>query len=270
LSPPTAGGFSKGGTMAEGNEHVRAISDSPFCWQSKVALRRIREAFDAEKSVASALGVYFALTEIASDMQAESFQTTHAYIAQKSGLSPRTVQDRLAGLAEIGLVEIKTPALKAPSTYRLLPVEQPLQNDTQPLLNVQQRAKKAPLLTSEESKEKSMKESKYVSNDDVLADASASDLLLEKYQQKVMLAEVEASLGSDYEKPFHIPTSEEVMEFATQHDLNFDAVDKFLFDREQDGWQIKKLDGTVEPVFDWQKFITAFSEKYDRDRTGLS
>ena len=126
-------------------------TEKPFAWQSKAALRKIRDSFDAEKIVASALGVYYALTEIASDKETEIFQTTHAYIAQKSGLSPRTVQTRLVGLAEIGLVEISTPALKAPSTYRLLSVQQPLPN-------VRQRTKNTPLPPLEKHQKKSLEE----------------------------------------------------------------------------------------------------------------
>lgn len=151
---------------------VREIGDSPFCWQHKVALRKIRESFDAEKAVASAIGVYNALTEIASDEQMEIFTTTHAWIAQKSGLSPRTVHNRLTGLAEIGLVEISTPIMKAPSTYRLLAVTQPLQNDTQPLQSVLQRTKKAPLQSLEESIEESPEESLKKKSADLLFEIS--------------------------------------------------------------------------------------------------
>jgi hypothetical protein len=132
---------------------MRAIKAAPFCWQHKAALRKIREAFDAEKSVASALGVYHALTEIASDKESESFETTHGWIAHKSGLSPRTVQDRLAGLSQIGLVEISTPALKSPSTYRLLSVPQPLPN-------ARQRAKNESLPTLEQGENKELNKGK--------------------------------------------------------------------------------------------------------------
>lgn len=135
----------------------RKINDAPFCWQSKPARRKIRDSFDAEKTVSSALGVYDALTEIASDKESETFQTTHAWIAQKSGLSPRTVQDRITGLAEISLVKVFTPALKSPSTFTLLAVPQPLQSDRQPLPSVRQRTKKAPLRSLEEKDEENPK-----------------------------------------------------------------------------------------------------------------
>lgn len=97
----------------------RDISDGPWCWQSKAALRAIREGFDEEHGVTSALAVYLALTELASDRASETFQTTHAWIGGMTGLSVRTVQDRIKGLAELGLVTVVTPKLRAPSAYTL-------------------------------------------------------------------------------------------------------------------------------------------------------
>jgi len=67
-----------------------------------------------------------------------------------SGWSPRTVQDRLQELKEIGLVEISTPALKSPSTFRLLA-------DKQPLPNARQSSKKAPLPSLEQDKKNLLK-----------------------------------------------------------------------------------------------------------------
>lgn len=93
----------------------------PFCYQYKAPRRFIRTSLDATNDVASGLGVYDALTEIASDAGSEEFQTTIAWIASMSGFSKRTVQSRLADLEQLKLVEIRTPPLRAPSTYRLLP-----------------------------------------------------------------------------------------------------------------------------------------------------
>jgi DNA-binding Lrp family transcriptional regulator len=148
---------------------LRVCGKAPFCWQHKGALRKIREAFDAEKTVASALAVYLALTEIASDEEREVFQTTHAWISQKSGVSPRTVQDRLNGLAEIGVVQIITPALKSPSTYWLLPVSQPLPN-------ARQRTKTEPPPSSEEQKKNTTKNIKIVKRPLTKLTASAASM----------------------------------------------------------------------------------------------
>jgi hypothetical protein len=99
---------------------VRSAKDGPFCWQSKSARRKIRDAFDATNDVASALGVYDALTEIASDEQSETFKTAHAWIARMSGVSARTIQGRLKVFVELGLVAISTPKLREKSTYIML------------------------------------------------------------------------------------------------------------------------------------------------------
>jgi hypothetical protein len=121
--------------------------EAPYCWQSKLALKKIRECFDSAHTVQSAIAVYIALTEIASDSASSEFTTTHAWIAQRSGASVRTVTSRLRDLVEIGLVKIETPALKAPSNYTVMSVLQPLQNDLQ-------RTKSRSLPTSEEPKKK--------------------------------------------------------------------------------------------------------------------
>src|SRR5262245_45614493 len=66
--------------------------EPPFCWQSKIVRRRIRDAFDSSSNVLSALGVYDALTEIASDFNSERFQVSRAHIAAVSGASVTTVK----------------------------------------------------------------------------------------------------------------------------------------------------------------------------------
>ena len=96
-------------------------TNPPFAWQDKRVLRKIRDSFDSANTIASALGTYNALTVVASDKQVEEFQTTHAWLAGLSGFSERTVRDRVADLARLGIVAVSTPALRAPSTYRLLP-----------------------------------------------------------------------------------------------------------------------------------------------------
>src|SRR5688572_7960564 len=131
--------------------NTRQSSDGPFCWQSKAARRRIREAFDATNNVATALGVYDALCEIASDAQAETFTTTHAWIQRISGVGVSTIKNHLGVFSELELLRICTPALRAPSTYILISVSQRLTNDSQPPANVSQRPNIGGLATSEES-----------------------------------------------------------------------------------------------------------------------
>jgi hypothetical protein len=236
--------------MGENAKHsstspARTISDGPFCWQRKAALRKIRESFDAEKAVASAIGAYVALSEIASDEQSETFVTTHAYIALKSGLSPRTIASRLSELAEIGLVEISTPVMKAPSTYRLLPVTQPLQNDKQPLPNVLQRTKKASLQASEQSVEESKEQS----------------------VEKEGIA-LRSSLFKSEEIPFEVPTDEEfyhylnVLEDAgTSVDVEF--AESFFQQHEKSGWKIRG-----RRIRYWRRALVKFCGKCENDRSG--
>lgn len=89
----------------------------PFCWCSKLMLRKIREQIE---DYSTALGTYLALTVVASDLERDEFQTTHAWLAQLSGLSDRTVRSRLKDLERIEVISVDTPKLKAPSTYKLL------------------------------------------------------------------------------------------------------------------------------------------------------
>lgn len=106
--------------MREHTSH-RAPSASgkqePFAWCSKLMLRRIREQIE---EYSSALSVYVALCWVASDKERDEFVTTHGYLAQLSGCSEKTVRRRLADLTNAKVVQIETPAMKAPCTYRLL------------------------------------------------------------------------------------------------------------------------------------------------------
>lgn len=100
----------------------RSPKDGPWCWQSKAAHVLIRDSFDATHNVGSALAVYSALTEIASDAGAPSFTTTHAWISGMSGISVSTVQRHLKEFSALGLLAVSTPKLKAPSAYTLLAI----------------------------------------------------------------------------------------------------------------------------------------------------
>jgi len=149
----------------------RSAKDGPFCWQSKAVRRQIRDAFDASNNVATALGVYDALTEIASDAQAETFTTAHAWIASKCGVSQRTVQRLLKEFAAIGIVAVETPALRAPSRFTLLPFGNRGVTQCNPGVALRHSSKQPPCPTSEESDEESQK--KDLNN---LPPAKASDV----------------------------------------------------------------------------------------------
>src|SRR5450759_4220174 len=80
----------------------------PFAWQDKRVLRKIRQSFDSQHTVASALAVYNALTEIASDFQSPEFVTTAFHISNRAGLSERTAGERVRDLHRIGAIEVFT------------------------------------------------------------------------------------------------------------------------------------------------------------------
>ncbi len=88
-----------------------------FLWCDKAIMRRIRERLEDS---ASALGVYVALCEIASDEAKQEFTTTQAHIAAKAGLGVRTVGKRLQDLDGLGVIKMHTPELKVPSRFTLL------------------------------------------------------------------------------------------------------------------------------------------------------
>lgn len=78
------------------------MKTEPYAWAHKAVLRRIRtEVVDH----ASALLVYHGLCEAASDAQRdEGFRLTQKHVSQLSGLSTRTVRDRLADLERVGAI----------------------------------------------------------------------------------------------------------------------------------------------------------------------
>ncbi len=105
---------------------ARTPKDGAWCWLSKEALRRVREAFDESRDVSYALAVYAALSEIASNNKSETFQVPCSEIEQKSGVSRRKIAGVLGKLQLAGLVAISanfvTPESKErlPNTYTLL------------------------------------------------------------------------------------------------------------------------------------------------------
>ncbi len=99
---------------------ARAIDDGPFAWVSKAALRKIREGLENDNAVTSGIAVYVALAEIASDEQSPQFTTTQAHIAEKSGVSIRTVAARQQDLEELELILKIVPDLRAPAHFTLL------------------------------------------------------------------------------------------------------------------------------------------------------
>jgi len=94
-----------------------ALPSIAFFWADKAVTRRIREQIP---DVASALAVYHALAELASDNQAETFTATQAAIASKSGFKIRTVGSRLADLVRIRVIEMQVPEIRSAARFTLL------------------------------------------------------------------------------------------------------------------------------------------------------
>ena len=83
--------------------------EPPYCWQSKEALRKLREHLDGDSLLPYAIAVYVGMTENASDKKSETFTTLQSHIGGLAGnVSTKTVQRVLPILREIGLVQYET------------------------------------------------------------------------------------------------------------------------------------------------------------------
>ncbi len=94
----------------------------PWCWQQKLALRLIRDRMNGDSKAVYVLSTYHALTEIASDEAAETFKTSHPYLAGKAGCSVSQMKLALEELVGAGLILIETPKLRGPCSFTLLAV----------------------------------------------------------------------------------------------------------------------------------------------------
>jgi hypothetical protein len=104
-----------------------AKAEKPFCWQSKKALRAIRQVHGNDRSLPYLMSTYLALSEIASDEGRPKFTKSVADILAYAGGSYRKLTQSLAALHRLGVVRIKHNFFyqddgkgKSPSTYSLL------------------------------------------------------------------------------------------------------------------------------------------------------
>ncbi len=96
-------------------------TNGPFCWQNKETLRGIRESLDACANLPSILGVYHALTEIASNEQSNQFTATQSHIAQLAGgICTKTVGRCLKELRALEIISTELSQLKGPLRFDLL------------------------------------------------------------------------------------------------------------------------------------------------------
>jgi hypothetical protein len=97
--------------------------EEQYCWQETAVRRLIREVFDADGRQASALVLYAAMAEIASDEQSNTFTKSHDYIASLAGLTGKTSKRIMPIFEKIGIVHVQENAsngLQTPNTYTLL------------------------------------------------------------------------------------------------------------------------------------------------------
>lgn len=149
---------------------LRAIKDGPFSWQSKAALRRIREVAGESNrpSAASVIAVYVGLCELASDSQSEAFQASRGHIAGKACVNVRTADAALSLLEKCELVRIERRRIdettNLPSEYILLRYSGGIKSlggeINSPLANRQEKATTAPFLKNptEESEKNPVEE----------------------------------------------------------------------------------------------------------------
>ena len=87
--------------------------------------RAIREAFDADGRKCSALSIYDALTEIASNEQSDTFTKSHDYIASFAGLDGKTSKRIMPIFEKMKIVHVRrngSDGLQTANTYTLLPL----------------------------------------------------------------------------------------------------------------------------------------------------
>ena len=97
----------------------------PFCWLEKGKLRKIAEVFAEGRvgSLVAARSVMLALSEIASDKQCDTFVVALSYIAQRAGVTSKTVQRMTKTFKQLGFVKIRPRSengLKVSSDYTLV------------------------------------------------------------------------------------------------------------------------------------------------------
>src|SRR4029453_15226182 len=79
----------------------------PWCWLEKPKLRTIADVLEEGKhgNLTAARSVYLALGEIASDRQSETFTVATSYIAQRAGVTSKTVRRVIGILKKLGFLK---------------------------------------------------------------------------------------------------------------------------------------------------------------------
>jgi hypothetical protein len=102
--------------------HEKQVRE-PYCWQEKRILRTIRDVFEKRTGLkSSAIALYTALTEIASDYQSDTFTVNQTTIGNRAGLTDRTLRKILPIFQTLGVVTVKrnyVDGLERQTTYCL-------------------------------------------------------------------------------------------------------------------------------------------------------
>ena len=101
------------------------IRREPWCWLEKKKLRILADVFGEGRqgSLTAARSVILALSEIASDRQNDTFTVATSYIAQRAGVTSKTVRRMITTLKKLGFVFVRSRSgngLKITSEYTLM------------------------------------------------------------------------------------------------------------------------------------------------------
>lgn len=85
---------------------IRDLRSGGFCWVGCRELAAIKRTFTGKERT-TALGIYLALTELANEARAQSFQASRTAIAGEAGVSPRTLDRYAEVFVELGLLAVE-------------------------------------------------------------------------------------------------------------------------------------------------------------------
>ena len=103
----------------------------PWCWLEKPKLRTIADVLEEGKhgNLTAARSVYLALGEIASDKQSDTYTVATSYIAQRAGVTSKTVRRVIKILKRLGFLKAQPRSangLKLSHEYTLIRSDSPV------------------------------------------------------------------------------------------------------------------------------------------------
>ncbi len=84
---------------------MREFTGTPFCWQSKKVTRLIKAHFKDQRAKCSAITVYQALTEMASDKNSDNFREYFVVIADIAGINAKTFGSIMRSFSQLGILK---------------------------------------------------------------------------------------------------------------------------------------------------------------------